>query len=54
MCVGDLTLCMMDSRGYVNDPLWPGVLLTLWHEYLLKAIDEGAYSCHTVCIVTVV
>ena len=28
------------------------MLLTLWHEYVLKAIVEGAYSSHTVCIVT--
>ena len=48
MCVGDRALCMMDSLGYVSDPLWTRVLLTLWHEYVLKAIALGAYSYHTI------
>ena len=53
-CVGDCALCMIDSHGHVSDPLWPWVLLTLWHEYKLKAIVIGAYSCHIMCIVTMV
>ena len=51
---GDCALCMMNSYGYMSHPLWPWVLLTLWHEYVLEAIAVGAYLCHTVCIVTVV
>ena len=51
---GDCTLCMMNSHGYMSHPLWPWVLLTLWHEYVLEAIAVGAYLCHTVCIVTAV
>ena len=54
VCVCDRALYTMDSHGYVSDPLWPWVLLTLWHEYMLKAIAIGAYSCHTVHIVTAV
>ena len=54
VCVGDRALCMMDSCGYVSDPLWPWVLWTLWYEYVLKSIAVGAYSCHIVCIVTTV
>ena len=53
VCVDDHGLCMMDSHGYVSDPLCPRVLFTLWHEYVLKVITIGAYSCHTMCIVTV-
>ena len=51
---GDCALCMMNSHGYMSHPLWPWVLLTLWHEYVLEAIAVGAYLCHTVCIVTAV
>ena len=50
--MGDCVLCIMDSHGYVSNPLWQWVLLTLWLEYALQAIAVGAYSCHTVCIVT--
>ena len=54
VCVGDCSLCMMDSRGYMSNPLWLWVLWTLWHEYVLKAFVVGAYSCYTVCMVTAV
>ena len=46
-------LCEWPSL-FVSDLLWPWVLLTLWHEYMLKAIAVGAYSCYIECIVTTV
>ena len=54
MCMVDHALCMMDSHGYMSDPLWTCMLLTLWHKYMLKVIALGAYSYHTVCIVIAV
>ena len=45
---------MMDSCGYMNNPLQSRVLLTLLCEYEFKALAVGAYSHYIVCVIIVV